>query len=354
MPRLNIFPNWNTNPYVNMLYLEPRTRNWRVEGVSYLSGFMKALDTMKHPDVVHIQWTKPFLADVSSQKQYEDRMNEITGALSSAKGRGVKILWTVHNVIAHDTDPIGREVALANLLVALSDRVIILNSHTLSVTSEFYDIPAEKVTVLPHPSYLGVYPTRVSREEVAARLGLPAGLRTMGFIGAIHPYKGVGDFLQAASLVARRNDRCAVILAGDTKPEGMREVDENVPHHLPVIRYHTRIPDADIALGTCACDVLVRPYRRILNSGSMMLAATLGVPVVLPRLDHLVAEYQSQPWVVFFDNPDSEELRPAAIAAAVETAWSQPLVRRRAAVDFARSYTPFDMSRDFADLLDAL
>lgn len=344
------FPNWTTNPYTNMLLLEARARGWSVRGSAHFQTLMRELDTLNEGDVLHVQWTSP-ISSGAARSEFHRRIKTFSGSVGNAKRRGVKVIWTVHNLVAHDTSNHDLEVQLAKALATLADLVIILNSHTVSAAEPFFSIPPSKVFHLPHPSYVGVYPPAMPRQEVEAHLGIPQGVRTIGFVGAIRPYKGVGDLLNAARVVAERLPRIGVVLAGATSEWAMKEVDGHVPHSLPLFRRHTQLSDDEIALWSSACDVIVLPYRGILNSGSLHLAATFGIPVVLPALPHLTAEYGDQEWITFFDDADGAE-RHRAIASAIEQSLNHGTAARRSARAFASSYTPFDMSVRFADLLD--
>ena len=91
----------------------------------------------------------------------------------------------------------------------------------------------------------------------------------------------------------------------------------------------------------------VLPYRKVLNSGSMMLAATFGVPLVLPAEEALLADYGDEPWIRFFDT----DRAAASIAEILADDWYLKSEARQAALDFARGRSPVAMSRGYAELL---
>ncbi|MGO3136727.1 MAG: hypothetical protein ACTIJ7_11285, partial [Agrococcus casei] len=96
-----------------------------------------------------------------------------------------------------------------------------------------------------------------------------------------------------------------------------------------------------------AADVTVLPYRKVLNSGSMMLAATFGVPLVLPAEEALLADYGDEPWIRFFDTERASE----SIAEILADDWYLQSETREAALAFARGRSPVAMSRGYARLL---
>ena len=77
------------------------------------------------------------------------------------------------------------------------------------------------------------------------------------------------------------------------------------------------VSEADVATWFSAANVVVLPYRKVLNSGSMMLAATFGVPLVLPADELLLADYGDEAWIRFFDPSRAAE----SIAELLDGDW---------------------------------
>lgn len=350
MPQIYPFPYWTTNPYLNMLYLEARSRGWRVQGRWRYGELIDDLGKLEAGDIAHVHWTGPVSDGVRNAADFHARIRSLDAALARAIARGVRVFWTVHNTIAHDAKYLAEEVELAKVLASRAEKIVILNSQTVAVAAEYYDIPVEKVHRVPHASYQGVYPETAGRQAVRQTLGIPLGAKVVGIVGGLRPYKGVGTLLQAAGLLAERHAQLSVLLAGKTEPAAMREIEGALPPGVAVYRRHSELTDDEVVTWSSACDVLAFPYTRILNSGSMMLASTVGVPSVLPAEPHLMADYGNQEWVEFFE-PDTAD-RPAALAAAIERSFDRRGgARVRAAREYAASYTMYDMSSDFARLL---
>lgn len=354
MPKISTFPNWTTNPYLNILYLEVQSEGWEISGGTSYADLLKAVKVLGTEDILHIQWTSPFEAGVKSRADYQRRIREFVKQVEAARSRGVKLIWTVHNLIAHQTNYFHEEVTLAKELSRLADRIIILNSRTPDVAKDFYELPTEKVRCLPHSSYEGIYPPPLSRSEVEEVLGIPQGFRTIGAIGAVRPYKGTGDFLLGASIAARNLGNSALLLAGATSHWAMKQVDQFIPRDIPVFRKHTQLDDTEMGQWMSACDVMVLPYQGILNSGSMHLAATFGVPVVLPALPHLIDEYPNEDWINFFQVTEDPDENLAGISAAIERAVINLPFQKRAARKFSEKYTPLDMTRGFSKIISEL
>jgi beta-1,4-mannosyltransferase len=86
------------------------------------------------------------------------------------------------------------------------------------------------------------------------------------------------------------------------------------------------LDDDELARVIRAADHVVLPYRRVLNSGSALLALTLGRPVLLPRTPTFEAlrTRLGAGWVSLFDAPlQAAELAAAAVPAeeAPDLSW---------------------------------
>lgn len=349
--KIHVFPAWEANPYLNMLYLGARSEGWLVEGSKGVDALVAALPGLTRGDVFHIHWTGPVLNPGSSHDAASAALGRFAGILEDLHAEGVKIIWTVHNTLAHNAPHPDLEVKLAQLLAARADRIIQLNANTREAVSEFYDLPSAKIVTLPHASYAGIYAEPPTTYMARDTLGIPQSARVVGFIGQIRGYKGIPTLLEAVEHAATRVDELTLVLAGKTPSEDVAVIDRALPAGVPVFRNYTFISDADIANWFTGCDVMVFPYERVLNSGSVLLAATFGRPCILPAEPHLVAEYGRQSWVSFYETGDRQV---ESLAAAITEALAHSERVRADAELFASQYTTRDMAWDYVALINEL
>jgi beta-1,4-mannosyltransferase len=137
--------------------------------------------------------------------------------------------------------------------------------------------------VIPHGNIRDAYPgVEISREEARLRLGISPSARVVGFFGSIERYKGITELVEAFSAL---NDHRAVLYAAGkcylTAQE--RAHIEHIAGGDSRVRLRLEyIPDADAASYIRASDLVVLPFREILNSGSAVLALSLDRPVLVP------------------------------------------------------------------------
>jgi len=103
----------------------------------------------------------------------------------------------------------------------------------------------------------------------------------LGF-GAIRPYKGFDRLVRLVPELRERTGlRVRVMLAGPTfKSIDIGPLQDLVGSMDGVSMTDRAVPDEYVQVLFRAADVVVLPYRQVLNSGVLMLALTFGCPSV--------------------------------------------------------------------------
>jgi glycosyltransferase involved in cell wall biosynthesis len=191
-----------------------------------------------------------------------------------------------------------------------------------------------------------MYERQGPADAARERFGLDPDGATVLFFGRMRAYKGLDTLCDAVRLISRRGGQApTLMLAGPVKDDQRAEIERQLPTDSRVIAEFGFVDEAEVRDWFDAADVAVFPFRAILNSSSIKLSATLGVPAILPGLPHLRREFADESWARFFDLDD-----PAASLADLLTA-GDPGDHRTAMEAYTRRYSPQIVSRAYADLL---
>ncbi|NYI76318.1 glycosyltransferase [Nocardioides panzhihuensis] len=346
------FPHYASNPYLTMLTVAPRAAGWDVvDGIRTLHRLELRAGHLASGDVLHVHWTSPVTSGCQNADEAWAKAARFEDVLTGVRSRGVDVIWTVHNSIAHEADYMDVELAVAKMLARHATRIIRLNPATIEETAAYYALPPEKVVELPHSSYLGVYPDGGDDVASRERIGVPQGVPTVGFIGQIRAYKGLDVLCRAVKIAARTVPDLTFVVAGKVVPAEDHQTVEAMLSSPNVVKRLEFVETADYSDWLRSSDVVALPYRRILNSGSLLAAGTFGRTALIPEGTPIARQFAEQPWVVTYA-PEPDE--PAALAAAILEALEGQEERRRAAHEYTRAYTPYDMSRDYLRLLEGL
>jgi glycosyltransferase involved in cell wall biosynthesis len=150
-----------------------------------------------------------------------------------------------------------------------------------------------------------------------AQFGIPAGSRTVLTVGRLDPQKGLGDLIEAASLVAPRVPQAQFLIVGEG-PERSR-IERDIAARRLGDRVHLAGWRADIPAIMVAGSLLVLSSHWEGLPNVVLEAMAAGLPVVATRVegvDELVIEAQTGLLVA----PRS----PKQLAAAIEQMLTAP------------------------------
>ncbi|HEY0442846.1 MAG TPA: glycosyltransferase family 4 protein [Candidatus Limnocylindrales bacterium] len=295
--------------------------------------------------VLHLHWTNKILESAANQDEARLMLDRFVAQLDRFLARGGTLAWTVHNVLPHGAAMPALEAALQQAIVDRCSVVHVLSAQTPAAASEWFRIPEDKVLHVPHPNYIGAYVDATSRDAARWQLGISPDETVYSLVGAIKPYKGLTQLVDAFDAISRDpgGARRLIVAGLPSREPGVLEFLERCALHPFISLYPTRIAPDDMQLFLRAADLVVLPYLRSLNSGVLMLALSFGVPVVAPAVGS-IGEILTPEIGRTFEPGDVDGLVDALRAA---DALRNPSARE-AALRVAREYDAGRLSADFA------
>lgn len=346
------WPYWpvdNHNPYQTLIYSRFPERGLvpiRLPRLSLLDRLRSDLPP-ETPIVLHVHWLYRVTAHSVSRSDAAERVARFSGRISDLKAAGVRLVWTIHNTLPHETAHPDVELELRRFMMENADVVHLMSADQEGALSETFGAAPKQVVIAPHPSYVGAYPDWIDRTAARTYLGIPDDLRVLATVGQIRPYKGYPEFLRALAQVHHRDPHIRWLVAGTVREEGgWRELLGSVATHPAVLCFPGFVPPEDVQLFLRAADAAVFPYLRSLNSGAVALAASFGLPAYVSsgtQLGGLLPEGGFRR----FDLSDPDALQQALGAgASMETPEVRAAVRAH-----ADGLRPGRVSGELADAL---
>jgi beta-1,4-mannosyltransferase len=338
-----VYPR-ESNPYQPLLYaaLSSDTTRYRVVDIPAPRGTLRVL---LHPfaaastliahaitdrrRILHIHWMYSFRLPGPPKVASRAALASSLTFLFLAKALRYRVVWTVHNVLPHQSIT-SNDLLVRRRLAGIADAVIVHSTSTLPALAAA-GIPVTDATVIAHPSYVGRYPSGATRSASRESLGVPASAAVCLFFGRIEPYKNVPALISAFSVVASENPDAFLVVAGACKDPTLRaELTSTLSSVERATSALRRISDDELGNFFAAADVVACPFLDVTTSGSAMLALSFGVPIVAPRIGAL-ADLPDD--VGFFYEPTE----PDGLARTLARALSSPDDVAKAA-DRARDY----------------
>jgi beta-1,4-mannosyltransferase len=297
------FSQREINPYTRLLYGSMAAE---------ISDFSHRRALATRHDIFHLHWPEWELNSISNPIEAALRLRLKLLLIDLIRANGTKVIWTAHNLKAHDGLHPKLERWFWNAFTKRVDGYIALTeSGRVAAKEHFPNLERVSGYVVNHGHYRDEYP-HDSSEDAREELGLSRSARVALFFGQIREYKNVPTLIREFSKVEGEVVLC---IAGKPNSEQLADqlkaasaADSRVCLHLQTI------PTPKVGLFLRASDLVVLPYRDIFNSGSALLALSFSRPVLVPDRGAM-SELRSKvgpDWVRTFDGEvDSMDLTQA-------------------------------------------
>ncbi len=215
-------------------------------------------------------------------------------------------------VTAHDVESFAGEYSdhAAGRILARVDKVIAHNSVSRRELIKKANLPVANIEIIPHGNYLNAIPKSPSPAVARKILNLASKEPVLLFFGQIKEVKGLDLLLQALPPVVAKFPNLKLLIAGKVWKDDFSKytylikekgLQNNIDLHIGYI------PDEDVAIFYRSADLVVLPYRRIYQSGVLLMAMSFGLPVIVSDLEGMTEIIQNRQngFVFRVDNPNS-------------------------------------------------
>ena len=276
-------PILRQNPYQRLLYqhLEPLGLRYAGDGELELGWLLRHRRAV---DVLHFHWPENYYYWLGRPRWARAplswlRVGLLAVRLAAARLLGYRVVWTVHQIRPHESLGEALDRAAGWLLAHASNAVLAHDRGTAHRVEAALGLARGSVAVVPHGSYVGVYPGGRPRAVVRRELGVPDDAFVFLSFGHLRGYKEASLLLDAFASVDV--PAVALVVAGLPLDERSRDDARRAAHADP--RVHVVldfVPDEGVAELFGASDACVFARRDGGTSGALVLALSLGVPVV--------------------------------------------------------------------------
>lgn len=235
--------------------------------------------------VCHFHWINGKTAQAKTEAEANCAVDYWKDLLARIKKNGHKIVWTVHNVMPHETLWVEQDKKIHQMMADAADALHVMASDSAALAAPYYTLDRRKIFVVPHPTYEGAQPDNISRAEARRQLQIGDAEFVFLSFGAIMEYKGY-DRLMAAydELRGKTSRKTRLIIAGlPTDKQLVNKIKAWGESKPDIILDMTPIPHENLQVYYRSADVAVCPYWRTMNSGAALMAITFDLPVLGPN-----------------------------------------------------------------------
>jgi glycosyltransferase involved in cell wall biosynthesis len=338
-----VFPDMSAyNPYQALLRRALEQRGVELLGAGERLTPRWALAARRRGvTAVHLHWLELLAFD--SKRRHASLLDTIRTlrlwlSLRLLRMAGIRVVWTVHNLKPHETSH-PRLYRLLEREAARTADALLVHSRYAAGAVERELAPRGPVLVAYHGSYLGSYPsTPGSREALREAHGVPPDSFVFLLFGQVRQYKRVAEAVR--TFLDLDGAQMSLLVAGNPKDEATREELEDLAARDDRVALQLRwIGDEEVEGLHRASDAIVLNYPEIFSSGALLLAWSLGRPVIAPAggtIDELAPYGPTEPFREgdlggamqraaerWRDGDRDGEPRADALAAAAHFGWDE-------------------------------
>ena len=271
-----------TNPYLKQLHVG-LAEHVDVQSFSWRDALLGRFD------VLHVHWPEVMLRSPSTWRRWL-RRGALAAILLRVRLSERALVRTVHNPEPHELGS-----RLERDLLRLVDRWTTL--FVLLVSDTPVPVVGAPHLVIPHGHYRDWF------NGVAVPASEPGRL---AYVGLVRRYKGVEELLEVFGRTAADRPLWRLRIVGRSQDAGLTaaieaaaRIDGRITARLEYV------PDADLADEVGRADLVVLPYREMHNSGSALLALSLGRPILVPEnaITAALAAEMGDSWVQTYHPP---------------------------------------------------
>ena len=282
-------PDWSkSNPYQQRLRDSLEAAGISIVFKDFPSNWLplsKLRSSESHVAVIHIHWIPALVGPViwsRSKLRQTAKLFLLALDLALVRLSGTRTVWTVHNLIEHESaNPLVERLA-RRVIALLCNHIIVHSESAKRAVQKYYDLDiSSKTSVIRHGNYDGIYLPHPDRSaQVSKRIDLDDNHVSILFFGHIRRYKGVERLIEVFRKTSKSNLR--LILAGkpyDDIAASIRRQCATDSRIIPTLEF---IPNNDVDAYFSLADVVIIPFEKTLSSGSAVLAMTFGKALILP------------------------------------------------------------------------
>jgi glycosyltransferase involved in cell wall biosynthesis len=232
-------------------------------------------------DVIHVHWPDYFI-NVPSRIHATWRLFAFMALILIARWRGAKVVWTIHNLSAHESrHPILESWMWRWFGQHLDGYTALTEGGRRAGLERHPALTRLPGRVVPLGDYRGEYLDDLGRDEARKQLGIGPAMPTVLFFGIIRDYKNVPHLMDVFRQVEERDWR--LVIVGNPATDELRYSIQERALQDDRVQVHLRfVLDEEVQVFMRAADLVVLPFKEILNSSSALLAVSFGVPVLVP------------------------------------------------------------------------
>jgi glycosyltransferase involved in cell wall biosynthesis len=243
-------------------------------------GIIKTAIVQK-PDYIHFDWETSYYYRRSLWMTIVNIPFFILQVLIVKYVLNCQLVWTSHNIIPHDSKYIRIHRYCRRFFARRMKWIRLFSEASLPAAVKELRCDKNKFKIIAEGSYVGYYPNNVRRSEARRFLNIADDKTVLLYTGFIKPYKGIDNLIECFKKSFQENT--ILIIAGKVmNSDYFEKIKNSINENMILIDRF--IENDELQYFFNAADVITLPFKKIENSGSVILAMSFKKAVIAPAM----------------------------------------------------------------------
>jgi glycosyltransferase involved in cell wall biosynthesis len=234
----------------------------------------------------------------------ENRFNNFISALTKP------VIIVFHTVLPRPDAALKLQV---QSLAGVAESIIVMTNSSAKILQKDYQVPLEKITVIPHGTHLVPHS---DREQLKVKYGL-AGKKVLSTFGLLSSGKSIETTLDALPAIVKENPDVYFLIIGKTHPSvvkyegekyrqllGAKVQELHLQQHVKFINCFLPLPELLEYLQLTDIYLFTSKDRNQAVSGTFSYAISCGCPVISTPIPHAKEVLQGDAGIIIdFESP---------------------------------------------------
>ncbi len=222
---------------------------------------------------------------------------------------GLKVVYTIHDVVSFEN--LRSIDKFSNWIYKRSNKILTHNKFSEEIFKSHYKNINTEIDIIPHGNYIPFLDIKDDKILSRNHLKIPQDKKILLFFGMIKKVKGLEVLLQAMKDVIENNSDVILVIAGRVWKNDFsiyqRIIDDNKLSDYCII-HNKFIPHEDVDHYYASADLVVLPYKRIYQSGVLLMSMSYEKAVLVSDLTPLTEVVQDMKTGFVFESENPKSL----------------------------------------------
>ena len=219
-----------------------------------------------------------------------------------------KLVWTLHNIEPHDVVHKNLHQNIRKFFAKKTTWIRVFSDASIKRATNYLKISSQKFIVVPEGDYRTAYPNSISKKEARKKLQIDTSKFVMLSLGYIKPYKGLENLIDV--FIKLNKEDAILLIAGKSINElYFKKLKHKIGKNTDRIKLVPKFIDENmLQVYYNATDVVILPFQKIENSGSVIMAMGFKKPIIAPKIGVIEKRLVNQKELLYESNNLSKSI----------------------------------------------